>query len=153
MLDESFSEKLEGYLDEAGVSTNSAGTALSIINSFFSGSVEDVNNKNFSPGNINLIPSEQLGSCHDLLLALCSDKADFHINTLETINLCLHCRGVIKAVIVATNYWNEKEFIESCEESFYFLHYNFNVQFFLVTSHADGLMFELLIPKRAKKKK
>jgi len=159
MLTDDFIKRLQEQLENTEMSSNILGTVVSILDDFFNG-VEDPDGRLTrresevaSFGNINLIPSEHQTDCHELLITLCTDRDDFYLRMLETINHCINCRDRTRMIIIATHYWNENDYMKWCEESFYFLFSIFKMRFHLVTSKLSGLTIEDLVPRRAKKKK
>jgi len=85
---------------------------------------------------INLIPSEHKGPCHDLLITVCTGESNFDLNTMETIALCINCHYTIKAVIIASDYWVEKQFNKWRKSAFKALQDQFGIIFFVFTPHA-----------------
>ena len=102
---------------------------------------------------INFIPSDHMGSCHDLLVVVCAGEQDFNLNTMEAIALCIHCQSKIKTVIIVTDYWVEKDFNEWRCPPFDALYDSFGTELFIFTPHAGRWTFNKIIPGRGKKKK
>jgi hypothetical protein len=85
---------------------------------------------------INFIPSDHKGVCHDLLIAVCAGENNFDLNTIEAIALCINCHSTIKAVIIATDHWVEKQFNKWRKPVLKALHDQFGITFFIYTPHA-----------------
>jgi len=165
MISKNSLEELSEALSRAGVSSNSIGTAITILKDIadeFDPSedlpkdLEDWFSGQGARSNINFIPSEHKGACHDLLVTVCAGERNFDLNTMETIALCIKCGGMMRAVIIATDYWVEKEFNKWRKSSFEALHDKFDITFFIFTPHAGKWTFDQIVPSfagRAKKRK
>ena len=81
---------------------------------------------------INFIPGEPDG-CHDLLVTICPAENDFWINIDKTTALCIDCQPKLRAVIIWSAYWNEKEFDKWRRLSFEALIHKFGIAVFIVT--------------------
>lgn len=158
-------DEIAEVLREANISSNSIGTAIEIL-----ASIEEVAHAGdlpkdprdwrggeglYSPtaANINLIPSEHTGECHELLVTLCAGEKSFDLNTMETIALCIRCRSSMRVVIIATDYWSEGEFNRWRRSSFEALHREFGINFFVYTLHAGRWSFDRVVPSKTQGKK
>lgn len=157
-------EELGEALRRAGASENNISTAITILariaefdpsedlpkdlGDWFEGQRE----YSSARSGINFIPGEPDG-CHDLLVTVCVGERNFDLNTMETIALCVKCGGIMRAVIIATDYWAEKEFNKWRKSSFEALHDKFDITFFVFTPHAGKWAFDQIIPSIAKGKK
>ena len=168
MINKDSLQELAEALRRADVSSNSIGTAITILEKI--GEFDPNENLSKDPkdwfnggclystaGNsINFIPGEPDGCC-DLLITVCAGEKNFDLNTMETIVLCINCHHMMRAVIIATDYWAEKEFNKWRKSSFYALYDQFSIEFFLFTPHAGRWTFNQLVPsgieRRGKKSK
>ncbi|MFC2072400.1 hypothetical protein ACFLUU_06835 [Chloroflexota bacterium] len=168
MISKDSLEELAEALREAEVSSNSIGTAITILENIgeFDPNEDLPKDPNdwFNGGglystvgkSINFIPGEPDG-CHDLLVTVCAGERNFDLNTMETIALCINCHHMMRAVIIATDYWVEKEFNKWRKSSFYALYDQFGIKIFFFTPHAGRWTFNQLVPsgteRKAKKRK
>jgi len=102
---------------------------------------------------INFIPSDHKGTCHDLLMVVCAGEREFNLNTMEAIALCINCQSKVKTVIIVTDYWVEKEFNEWRWPPFEALYDKFGTRFFIFTPHAGRWTFNQIIQPKGKKKR
>ncbi len=136
--------ELASALRKAEVSENSIGTAVTILENI--GEFDPNGNLPKDPADwldrqiggsleagINFIPSDLKGACHDLLVTVCAGERNFDLNTMETIALCINCHNTIKAVVLASDYWVEKEFNKWRKPAFKALHDQFGIAFFIFT--------------------
>ena len=157
-------EELAEVLREADVSSNSIGTAITILEKIGEFDPNDDLPKDpkdwlNEPGRyldvengINFIPSDHKGVCRDLLMTVCAGEENFDLNTMETITLCINCHHMMRAVIIATDYWVEKEFNKWRKSSFYALYDRFGIKFFLFTPHAGRWTSNQLVPSGTERK-
>ncbi len=153
MINRGSLEELADALSEADVSSNSIGTAITILEKI--GRFDPNEDLPKDPkdwfdergpysstrSSINFIPGEP-DVCHDLLVTVCAGEGNFDLNTMETIALCINCHHKMRVVIIVTDYWVEKEFNKWRKSSFKALHDQFGIIFFLFTPHAGRWIVE-----------